>query len=128
MKKFALLISSLSLTVSAFATDLNSTLPETSVAAAHGYEQVSGVAQYGDGDWSQAVAIARCISMEEACAIADSNPEISYFFYTTGLQMVLGNPESDYRVFHLGDVVFFSGTPHWGEAQGLADGYIKTKS
>lgn len=36
-----------------------------------------------------------------------------------------GRNDGTCRIFHHGDTVFFSGTPWWGAARGLADGYIK---
>jgi hypothetical protein len=89
------------------------------------FEKVPHVAQYGNGDWSQAIGIAKGISLDEAFKIAASNPKITYFFYTNAIQLVLGDVNEDYRVFHRGDAVFFSGKPRWGDAGALADGYIK---
>lgn len=89
------------------------------------WEKVSDVAQWGDGDWSQVVGRAEHISLQEAMEIAETHPDITYFFYMKGYQMVLGNYPGDIRVFRQGDAVFFAGQPHWGEAIGYADGYMK---
>jgi hypothetical protein len=100
-------------------------IPEIHVQENADYKKIDNVAQYGLSDWSGVVGIARNISRKEACQIAEENPEITYFFYTKGRQMALGTPEGDFRVFRHGDTVFFKGEPWWGEAKGLADGYIK---
>lgn len=89
------------------------------------FEKIPDVAQYNEADWSQAVGIARGISLREAFQIAENHPEVTFFFYTKDLQMVLGDTKGSYRRFRHGDTVFFSGEPWWGSANGLADGYIK---
>lgn len=88
-------------------------------------KKIPNVAQYKLADWSGVVEIARGVSLEEAKWRALENPEVTFFFYTKGLQMVLEYPEG-FRVFHHGDAVFFKGEPWWGEATDLADGYIKS--
>lgn len=108
-----------------FKQDLTQDYPTISYQPA-GYEKVEDVAQYGGGDWSQVIGIARNISLKEAVEIADSNPEVTYFFHMKGWRMVLGPYEDGtYHSFGHGDTVFFSGEPWWGSANGLADGYIK---
>ena len=93
----------------------------------HEYQLIEDVAQYGHGDWSKVVDTVRGISLDKAFKIADSNPDIDYFFHTKGGQMVLGGaPDGGFRWFNYGDTVFFSGEPWWGSAKDLADGYIKT--
>jgi hypothetical protein len=82
-------------------------------------------AQYKEADWSNVIGIARGISISKAFEIAKSNPEITFFFYTKGSQMVLEKKDGTYRVFQQGDTVFFSGEPWFETAPGLADGYIK---
>ena len=89
------------------------------------FEKISDVAQYKEADWSQVVFAAHGVTLEQAFDIAQQNPKISYFFYTKGGQMVLEREDGGYRLFRHGDAVFFSGTPWWGSAPGLADGYIK---
>lgn len=74
------------------------------------------------------MGIAKGISLTEAYRIADANPEITFFFYTKGDQMVLETGDDlSYRVFRHGDTVFFSGEPWWGSATDLADGYTKNQ-
>lgn len=92
-----------------------------------GFTKVPDVAQYGHADWSGVVGIAHHITLEQAAKIANENVEINFFFYMTGVQMVLNTDEDGtaYRVFRQGDAVFFSGEPHWGSAKGFSDGYIK---
>lgn len=89
------------------------------------YEKVLDVAQYKNADWSNVVGIARNISLAKAARIADKNPEITFFFYMKGHQMVLEREDGTYRVFRKGDAVFFTGEPWWGSAPGFSDGYIK---
>lgn len=103
--------------------DITDQIPE--IVFNDGYQKINDVAQYGHADWSNVIGIAKSITVHEAKKIADNNPEVTYFFYTKGFQMVLGDGNEGYRVFHYGDTVFFSGDPWWGEAMDLADGYIK---
>lgn len=126
MKKafFSLLIGS-SLCAVQLTTDITSQIPEIDLLQRYGFEKVADVAQYKNADWSQVVGIAKGISLSEAHQIARSNPDITYFFYTKGYQMVLEKEDGSYRVFRNGDTVFFKGEPSWGSAPGLADGYIR---
>ena len=110
-------------------------------------------AQYKGADWGGVVQVERRISREQALKIAESNPDIDYFFYVKGGQMVLEVPADarsykdenpldpvqyypglgNARIFQNGDAVFFSNKEHsgringqwWGTAPGLADGYLK---
>jgi|GEM_PF-3100103 len=115
------------------------------------------VAQYKGSDYSNVVHVERGISLEDACEIAESNPDIDYFVYLKGYQMVLeippdvqfdpdndpfqlvsyvnfrydaGNLGTGYcRIFRHGDVVFFKNAGKWlGSAPGLADAYFKVKN
>src|SRR5690242_17611427 len=70
--------------------------------ALEGFEVHKNVAQYKQGDWSGCLGIARGVSLEKALLIAKENPEITFFFYTKGVQMVL-ETETDYRLFRHGD-------------------------
>ncbi len=92
------------------------------------WDRVPSVAEYKLADWDNVVMRVNGITPEKAIEIAETNPDVDYFFITTGYQMVLENREvypEIYRIFHYGDTVFFSGEPWWGSAPGLADGYIK---
>lgn len=89
------------------------------------FRKVVNVAQYKNADWSKVVGIARNISKNDAFAIANDNPKITYFFRTKGFQMVLEKKDGTARIFKQGDTVFFSGKPWWGEAKGFADGFVK---
>ena len=109
----------------ALTKDITSELPEIPVTEVLGYQKIKNVAQYKDANWDQVIGIARNISLRDAYEIADKNPAITYFFRTKGRQMVLETTSGEYRVFHHGDTVFFSGKPWWGSAPGLADGYVK---
>jgi hypothetical protein len=113
-----------------------------------------GMAQYKGSDYSNVVQVARHISLDEAFEIAENNPDIDYFFYTTGYTMVLEIPPEvpfdrsqdrfglvtytdfiyDYgdlsrgfcRIFRHGDTVFFKKEGMWlGTSPGLADTYVK---
>ena len=84
------------------------------------------MAQYKWADWSNLVKIERGITLEQAQAIASSNADIDFFFFTKGYQMVLESQDwQSFRIFQQGDVAFFSGEPWWGTAPDLADGYVK---
>ncbi len=92
------------------------------------WECIPDVAEYKLADWDNVVMRVDGITAHEAKCIAESYPEIDYFFITTGCRFVLENEEAQpptYRVFNHGDTIFFSGKPWWGSAPGLADGYIK---
>lgn len=89
------------------------------------YKKIPNVVQNKNSDWSQALGIARGVTLTEAIEIADNCPDITYFFYTKGFQLVLETTNGDHRLFHHGDAVFFTGTPWWGSAIGLSDGYVK---
>lgn len=132
MKKLSLFITSLACLFASSSlmahwedNDLTPTIPIIQEEVA-GFQKVPDVAQYKKADWSHVIGMARGVSLEEARNIANNNPEITFFFYTKGYQMVLEN-EDGYRQFKHGDAVFFSGIPWWGSAPGLADGYIKTQ-
>lgn len=129
MKKISFIICALSMATSTalmavpLINDITDEIPVINNIG--GYEKIEDVAQYGHADWSNVIGIAKGITVEEAKKIADESPEITFFFYTKGYQMVLESEDGSYRVFKHGDTVFFSGEPWWGSAPGLADGYIK---
>lgn len=107
------------------------------------------VAQYGGSDYSNAIRVERGISLEEAFEIAENDPDIDYFVYLKGGQMVLtcDKPKNDplglvtynrigfddghvangyCRIFRHGDTVFFKNEGKWlGSAPGYADVYSK---
>lgn len=118
------------------------------------FKRVPDVAQYKGSDYTNAVRVERGISLEEAKRIAAEDPNIDYFVYLKGWQMVLEiPPDVEYdpakdplhlvthggyiydsgekgfggmRVFRHGDVVFFKNEGKWlGTAPGLADVYEK---
>lgn len=92
------------------------------------WERIPDVAEYGRADWSNAHTIGHGFTVGMAMEYADMYPEITYFFFVKGGQMVLVNSDVEpqiHRAFQHGDVVFFTGTPWWGTAPGLADGYIR---
>ncbi len=133
MKKLTLLFASLSLISTAALSadtrplwvDISQEIPLIGRAPITEFNRIPDVAQYGEADWSQAVGIARGITVNEAMHIANENPEITYFFYTKGCQMVLGTGDGHWRIFRHGDAVFFTGEPWWGSANDLADGYVR---
>jgi hypothetical protein len=119
-----------------------------------GFRVQEDVAQYKGSDYANVVHVARNITLEEAFDIAEKNPQIDYFVYTKGRQMVLEIPpdvQFDHsqdpfglayhtnfiydsgeigvgycRIFKRGDVLFFKKEGMWlGSAPGLADAYFK---
>ena len=100
-------------------------IPKIDIGLAKQFKKVCDVAQYGKADWSQAIGLARGISLQEAYRIADENPEITYFFFMKGYSMALRTEQGAWLTFGKGDTVFFTGEPWWGSAEGLADGYLK---
>lgn len=95
------------------------------------WKEIPDVAQYKCADWSTHVATIPVSSVEEAQAIADADPSITFFFIVNGYNLVLENTEvtpAIWRCFQHGDAVFFSGQPWWGSAQDLACGYVKVDS
>ena len=106
--------------------DLNFEIPliEIPEIVNENFDKVGNVAESGEADYNNAIGIARGITISQAYEIALKNPSITYFFFTKGCQMVLCNERGN-RIFHYGDVVFFSGKPTWDSASGLADGYVK---
>ena len=133
MKKFSFVLSTLALALGALTPahaivqykDLTSTIPVIDVSQLKGYDKVDNVAHYGGADWTNAVGIARNVSLQDAKNIADKDSKITYFFFVKGGRMTLNAKESGVRSFGHGDAVFFSGKPWWGSAEGLADGYVK---
>lgn len=103
--------------------DLTSEIPMLEVKNDK-WEKVPDVAQYKGADWNNVVGLSENVSLKEAMDIAESHPEITYFFIMKGNRMVLEN-KNNARIFKRGDAVFFTGEPWWGEAKGFADGYIK---
>ena len=89
------------------------------------YHEFSDGAQYKDSDWSCVLGIMHHVTVEEALEYATQNPEVTYFFYTKGCQMVLETSHDEYRIFHYGDAVFFKGKHCITHAPGLADSYAK---
>lgn len=104
--------------------DITSEIPDIGLPS--GFQKIPNAAQYKEADWSGAIGIAHEISLNEAYKIAAENPDINFFFYMKGGQMVLEKTDGTYRMFRHGDAVFFTGEPWWGSAPGLSDGYIKT--
>jgi hypothetical protein len=127
MRKMTMLIASFAFLANgisyAESRDLTAEIPDMNMNS--NFDKIPDVAQYGEADWDNVIGISRGISLSEAYRIAESNPDITYFFYLKGGQMVLNSIDGNYRVFRHGDAVFFSGQPWWGTAPGFADGYIK---
>lgn len=107
-----------------YARDLTVSIPLINIDLP-GYQKTPDVAQYKGADWENVIGLAKGLSLKEAETIANSNPVITYFFFMKGSFMFLENEEG-YRSFEHGDAVFFTGTPWWGSAPGMADGYVKT--
>ena len=128
-KFFACLLTLLTAATAIHAEDLTRDIPPINLENTEHprYKKIPNVAQYKNSDWSQAIGIARGVTLTEAMEIANNSPDITYFFYVKGFQLVLETTNGDHRLFHYGDTVFFSGTPWWGSAIGLADGYVKAE-
>lgn len=120
MKKYSLLVATLFLWASSAFVTMNDDIEAK-------FEKVANVAQYQGADWDNLVSISRGLTLEQAYEIAYNDPNINYFFYTTGWSLVLDTPKGRQHFGH-GDVAFFSGEPWWGEATDLADGYVKKNS
>lgn len=100
-------------------------IQETEPEASDIWEKVPNVAQYHSADWSHVVGRANNVSLAEAKRIAESDPNITFFFHMTyGYCLNLG-PD---KIFFHNDAVFFSGEPEWGNATGYSDGYVKKKN
>lgn len=129
MKKLGLMIALTCLTASSslFAdwrdNDLTSTIPVLEEEL-EGFQKIPDVAHYKMADWKNVVGVKKNMTVSRAVRYAKKHPEITYFFYVKGGRMILEN-ETGYRRFDQGDAVFFTGTPWWGSAPDLADGYIK---
>jgi len=116
----------------------------------NGYVMYPNGAQYKGSDYSNAIRVERHISLEEAFKIADSDPDIEYFFYTTGMRMVLEIPPEEIknldwmleqdklglitfaygppcRIFHYGDTVFFIKRDEWVSWAEGANLYFKKR-
>lgn len=104
----------------------NAALPGSATAS---FNKVANVAQYKGADWKNEVRRATGLTLDQAKAIAAADPNITYFFITTGYQLVLEGSSTFTAkgVFRTGDAVFFSGAPWYGSAPGLADAYEKAK-
>ncbi|HSW86400.1 MAG TPA: hypothetical protein VLG49_02750 [Rhabdochlamydiaceae bacterium] len=125
----ALLLASFSpLTAAGVKHDLSYEIPEIDISTVQGYQKVENVAEFGKADWKNVIGIARGITLSDAYKVADKNPDVTYFFYTKGIKMVLKAKNGGFRIFTNGDAVFFTDKPWWGSAPGLADGYIKQSS
>lgn len=137
-----------------FFTIFSFVLSASLFAENHHFHCQPDVAQYKGSDYTNVVDVARNISLEQAFRIAESNPDIDYFVYVKGGQMVLEIPPNVHfdpaqdpmhlvsdisfrfdcgmpaqgkcRVFRNGDTVFFKKEGMWlGSAPGLADAYFK---
>lgn len=93
------------------------------VASKYNCERIAGVVQAGTADWENVIGMVSEVSAEEACQIAENNPEIGFFFYMTGDQIAIQNGPG-FKVFRKGDAVFFSGVPNWASAPDFGDGYV----
>lgn len=106
------------------------TLADYATAIAEGigpdlFETVPDVAQYAEADWSGELHRIDGATLDEAYAYAVTNEAVSFFFQVDpGCTMVLPG----HGTFNSGDAVFFSGSPHWGSATGLATGYAMSSS
>ena len=88
------------------------------------FELVPDSAQCRLASWENLVGLAHGVSVEDAKQIAAANPEITFFFWTKGCQLILENTNGNYSRFIYGDAVFFSGEATLGSAPDLADAYL----
>jgi len=95
----------------------------SSKAATVIFNKVANVAQYGGANWLNEVRRDKGLTLDQAKAIANANSKITYFFIVKGAQVSFGTK----GVFRTGDTVFFTGTPWYGSAYGLADAYEKVR-
>lgn len=103
-------------------------MPLIAIEEEHGFDRVPDVAYYKNADWSSLIGVSEGISLDKALEFAEGNPEVRFFFYTKGYQMVLEQENGGYRLFYHGDAAFFSKDPWWGSAPGLADGYVRIEN
>lgn len=89
------------------------------------FTKVPNVAQYKWADWSNLIKIEHGLTLDQAKAIASSNPDINFFFYSKAGMVLESQDWTSFKYFQAGDAAFFSGEPWWGSAPGMADGYIK---
>lgn len=86
------------------------------------WTKVPNVAQFHSADWSHVFGRANNVSLAQAKKIAESYPEITFFFHMThGYCLNLGGD----KIFYHNDAVFFTGEPYWGNATGYSDGYVR---
>jgi hypothetical protein len=94
------------------------------------WNKIPDVAQYKGADWKNEVMRKSNLTVEDAKSIAESDPQITFFFYMKGYQMFLeGKPGpggwTEKGVFRAGDSVFFTGKPWYGSAPSFSDAYEK---
>jgi len=100
------------------------------VPVAISWEKVDDVAQYKGASWENEVMRAADMTLDEAIAEAEANPDISYFIYINSPMFLEGKEGpggwTEKGQFRRRDVIFFSGKPHYGSAP-QADAYEKRK-
>ena len=87
--------------------------------ATYEWVQKPNVAEYGGADWGNEVKRVSNVSLEEAQAIGEKDPNITFFFYMRQPMVLTGK-----GTFNPKDAVFFSGAPWYGSAP-QADSYEK---
>lgn len=84
------------------------------------WKKKTSVAQFGGADWSHEFMRLHQTSLETAKTIAANVPEITYFFRTHSTMWLQGKSGpggyTEKGHFHDGEVVFFTGKPHYGSA------------
>jgi hypothetical protein len=83
-----------------------------------GWRLIPDQAQYTHADWSQKLRETQNLTLEGARRIADSDPQITYYFFTRNAMILTGH-----GTFPANTAVFFSGSPVLGAATNLADTY-----
>ncbi len=92
------------------------------------WKKVPNVAQYKGADWNNEVKRVSGTTLEGAMQIAESDSQISFFFFMKSSMFLEGKAGADGWTqkgqFNPGDAVFFSGNPWYGSAP-QADAYQK---
>lgn len=90
--------------------DVTSEIPEIPTSSyKNKFRKVLDLPEYTPGNWGNVVGIARNVTKSHAFHIAESNPDITFFFYIKPEGMMWEGENGTYRLFHKGDAIFFTG-------------------
>lgn len=105
--------------------------------AADVYDIISDFGQGTVWNWElQLVKVAHDVTLEEAIAIADADPRITYFTYTKedGYLIVWTDPQTigrsytKWKAFRVKDAAFYAGEPTSLKYSNSTDTYVKQKN